>query len=75
MSSDPRDRWAAHRFSISNPEGAGQGDPSALMKRAASAIDDLGDVWVQDIVYGKEQTPSEERLTVTVYYLREPRPS
>lgn len=75
MSGDSRDRWVSHHFSISNPEGPGQGDPAALLKRAASAIEDLGEVWVQDIAYSKEQTASEERLTATVYYLREPRPT
>ena len=61
-------------FSQSNPEGPGQGDVAALLRRVADTLDELGDVAVQDIVFHSAVTAAEDDLTMTVYYSREPRP-
>lgn len=61
-------------FSQSNPEGPGQGDVAALLRRVADSLDDLGDVDVQDIAFHTAVTAGEDDLTMTVYYNREPRP-
>ncbi|WP_329045063.1 hypothetical protein OG738_27180 [Amycolatopsis sp. NBC_01488] len=70
---DPRDQWRAFHFSQSNPEGPGQGDVAALLRRVADAVENLGDVQVQDITFTSEVTGGEDNLTMTVYYDREPR--
>lgn len=74
MATDARDRWSCFHFSQSNPEGRGQGDAAALLRRVADSIDELGDIWVQDIGYQAAQTGGEEALSMTIYYVREPRP-
>ncbi len=70
---DPRDPWRSFRFSHSNPEGPGQGDVAALLRRVADAVENLGDVQVHDITFASEVTGGEDDLTMTVYYDREPR--
>ena len=65
--------WTISHFSQSNPSGEGQGDVPALLRRVADQIESLGDVQVQDITFTSEQTGSEDDLTVTVYFQREPR--
>jgi len=66
--------WTCNYFSQSNPSGASQGDPVALLRRLADSIEAMGEVWVQDIVYQVEQGDREESLAFTVYYHAEPRP-
>jgi len=66
--------WSVLHFSQSNPEGAGQGLVSALLRRVADSIDELGDVDVQDIVFHIEVTAGEDDLTMTVYYHDQSRP-
>ena len=65
--------WTALHFSQSNPEGSGQGDVAALLRRVADTIDGLGDVQVQDITFHTAVTDGEDDLTMTVYYHQEPR--
>jgi hypothetical protein len=65
--------WAIEHFSRSNPAGPGQGDVSALLRRVADTLDELGDVQVQDVVFGSEATAGEDDLHMTVYFHREPR--
>jgi hypothetical protein len=67
------DEWSALHFSQSNAAGSGQGDVAALLRRVAEALDELGDVQVQDITFSSRVTEGEDDLTVTVYYHREPR--
>jgi hypothetical protein len=70
---DERDQWSVFHFSQSNPEGPGQGDVAALLRRVADTIDDLGDIQVVDIVFGTVVTRGEDELRLTVYYDRAPR--
>jgi hypothetical protein len=44
MADDARDKWTTFHFSQSNPNGVGEGDVAALLRRVADSIDDLGDV-------------------------------
>ena len=59
--------------SQSNPDGSGQGDVAALLRRVADTLDHLGEVQVQDITFHIEVTDGEDDLSMTVYYLDEPR--
>ena len=65
--------WVINHFSRSNPDGAGQGDVAALLRRVAESLDALGDVDVQDVVFHSEVTEGEDDLTMTVYYHSQPR--
>jgi hypothetical protein len=71
MSED--DQWTIFHFSRSNPAGPDQGDVPALLRRVADSIEELGDLDVQDITFNSEVTSSEDDLTMTVYYNRQPR--
>ncbi|MBL7490417.1 hypothetical protein I6A60_40205 [Frankia sp. AgB1.9] len=72
MAEDPaarrRDPWTAYHFSQSNPEGAGQGDVGALLRRVADPIDALGQVDVQDLVLHTDITADGDWHSITVYY-------
>jgi hypothetical protein len=67
------DSGTVEHFSQSNPTGPGQGDVAALLRRVADTLDELGDVQVQDVVFGSEVTAGEDDLHLTVYFHREPR--
>jgi hypothetical protein len=67
------DNRPVEHFSRSNPAGPGQGDVAALLRRVADTLDELGDVQVQDVVFGSEVTGGEDDLHMTVYFHREPR--
>jgi hypothetical protein len=67
------DDWTISHFALSNPSGEGQGDVAALLRRVADHIESLGDVQVQDITFTSTPTGTEDDLTVTVYFEREPR--
>lgn len=71
VANDPRDKWTTFHFSQSNPNGAGEGDVAALLRRVADSIDALGDVMVEDITFSTEPTAEERNLRVTVYYHRD----
>jgi hypothetical protein len=71
---DPPDRWTVFHFSQSNPDGPGQGDVAALLRRVADSVDELGDVQIQDITFGSQVTAGEDDLTMTVYYNRDSAP-
>jgi hypothetical protein len=60
-------------FSISNPSGDGQGFVPALLRRMADAIENEGDIDVQDLTFQSGVTDGEDDLTLTVYFHREPR--
>jgi len=65
------ERWTVEHFSQANPEGAGQGDVPALLRRVAGTIADLGDVDVQDVVFHAElDGDGDDRPTMTVYFHR-----
>ena len=65
------DQWTIFHFSQSNPDGKGQGDVPALLRRVADSIEALGDVMVEDITLSTEPTADERALSMTVYYHRE----
>jgi hypothetical protein len=71
VANDPRDKWTMFHFSQSNPDGEGQGDVAALLRRVADSLDALGDVIVEDVTFSAEPTGDERDLTVTVYYHRD----
>jgi hypothetical protein len=73
VSIDPRDKWSMFHFSQSNPDGAGQGDVAALLRRVADSIDALGDVVVEDMTFSSQTTADERAPLVTVYYHRDDR--
>jgi len=60
-------------FSLSNPEGNGQGDVAKLLRSLADVIEAMGDAQVQDITFASAVTTGEDDLTFTVYYHREAR--
>jgi hypothetical protein len=70
---DPRDKWTAFHFSLSNPTGADQGDVARLLRSGADQLDALGDIQVADITFNSEPTQGEDDLSLTVYYYRRPR--
>jgi hypothetical protein len=57
-----------HHFSQSNPEGIGQNDVPALLRRLAKSIDSLGEVTVQDISFENEVTDIGLWPSMTVYF-------
>jgi hypothetical protein len=65
--------WTIWHLSQSNPDGDGQGDVAALLRRVADTLDELGDVHVQDITFHSEVTDGEDDLSMTVYYHEEAR--
>ncbi|MFE9875213.1 hypothetical protein [Streptomyces sp. NPDC005784] len=60
--------WTIKHFSQANPEGTGQDDVPALLRRVADSIEDLGLVEVQDLVMHTEITADGYRPSLTVYY-------
>ena len=71
MDESSRDEWTMFHFSQSNPDGKGQGEVPALLRRVADSIDTLGDVMVEDITFSTEATSDERDLSMTVYYHRD----
>ncbi|RHA40069.1 hypothetical protein [Cellulomonas rhizosphaerae] len=69
MSATPDD-WTISHFSQANPEGEGQDDVAALLRRVADTIEALGRVDVQDVVLHQDLTGGEDRPSLTVYYVR-----
>ena len=65
-----RARWTVEHFSQANPEGDGQGDVPALLRRVADSVADLGSVDVQDVVFHAEMDDGEDRPHMTVYFHR-----
>lgn len=65
--------WKTLHFSQSNPRGTGQGDVSALLRRVAETLENLGDVQVEDVTFHSQVTDGEDDLTMTVYYQRQSR--
>jgi hypothetical protein len=57
------DKSTISHFSQSNPNGTGQGDVAALLRRVADTLEELGDVTVQDITFSSEVTGGEDDLT------------
>ena len=75
MADQTRDEYTIFHFPLRpvQPQRRGNGSRSALLRRVADSIDDLGDVQVQDITFHSEVTGDEDDLTMIVYYHRHPR--
>jgi hypothetical protein len=69
---DSRDIASMLCFSQSNPDGIGQGNVAALLRRLATTIDSLGDIDIHDITFASSPTADEDDLHMTVYYSRDP---
>lgn len=58
--------FPSRHLSLSNPAGPGQDDVLALLRRVADSIEELGQVWVQDLVLHNEVTADGDWCSVTV---------
>jgi hypothetical protein len=63
--------WTVEHFSQANPEGAGQDDVPALLRRVAESLEALGVIEVQDLVMHTEVTADGDWHSLTVYFYRE----
>ncbi|TDB69905.1 MULTISPECIES: hypothetical protein [unclassified Micromonospora] len=68
---DLPDPYTIRHFSQGNPAGPTQDDVPALLRRLADTIEDLGPVWIQDIVLHNEITAEGDYYSFTVYYHEE----
>lgn len=65
----PVPRYTALHFSQSNPQGTGQDNVPALLRRVADTIDELGDVDISNLILHPAITSDgEEWPSITVYY-------
>jgi len=63
--------WPVSHFAQSNPEGPGQDDVPALLRRVAETIESLGPVDVRDICFHNGFDPGgDPYLHMVVYYVR-----
>ena len=56
--------WKCHQFAITEHGG----DAAALLRKAADAIVQLGDIEILDVTYRRPSDPPALELTVTVYF-------
>lgn len=62
-------RYTAFHFSQCNPQGEGQDDVAALLRRVADTIDELGDVDISNLILHPALTSDgEDWPSITVYY-------
>lgn len=64
------DEYFTRLFAISNPEGEGQDSVSALLRRLADALDEMGDIDVSEITFGNDVTEDGDFPFATVYFTR-----
>jgi hypothetical protein len=65
---DEPETWTIEHFSQANPEGPGQDDVPALLRRVAATLETLGTIQVQDVVFHLELTADAgDRPSLTVY--------
>ena len=62
--------WTAEHFSLGNPDGPGQDDLPALLRRVADELEQLGHVDVQDLVLHPETNEFGDCHSMTVYFHR-----
>lgn len=60
--------FPSRHFSQCNPAGPGQDDVPALLRRVADSIEQLGPVWIQDLVLHNDVTADGDWYSVTVYF-------
>jgi hypothetical protein len=63
-----RIEWTMRHFSQANPEGPGQGDVPALLRRVAESIEDLGNIEVHDVIMHTEITADGPWHSLAVYF-------
>jgi hypothetical protein len=69
MPDEIKHQWSCFHFSRSNPNGSDENNVPALLRRVADAIERLGGIEVQDIVFGNMPGPLPgSDLHMTVYY-------
>lgn len=56
--------WTCHNLAITEHGG----DAAALLRKAADAIEQLGDIEILDITYRRPTDPPALELTVSVYF-------
>lgn len=56
--------WTCHNLAITEHSG----DAAALLRKAADAIEQLGDIEILDITYRRPTDPPALELTVSVYF-------
>ena len=56
--------WTCHDLAITEHAG----DAAALLRKAADAIEQLGDIEILDITYRRPADPPALELTVSVYF-------
>jgi hypothetical protein len=57
-------KWTCNHFSITDHRG----DTAKLLRKAADAIEQLGEIAVLDIVFHSPAEPSFKEITVSVYF-------
>jgi hypothetical protein len=56
--------WTCHSLAITEHGG----DAAALLRKAANAIEQLGDIEILDVTYRRPTDPPALELTVSVYF-------
>lgn len=56
--------WKCHNLAITEHRG----DAAALLRKAADAIEQLGDIEILDVTYRPPADPPALELTVSVYF-------
>jgi len=56
--------WTCQNLAITGHDG----DAAALLRKAASAIDELGEIEILDITFSRPTDPPALELTVSVYF-------
>jgi cysteine sulfinate desulfinase/cysteine desulfurase-like protein len=57
-------KWTCNQFSITDHGG----DAAKLLRKAADAIEQLGEIALFDIVFRSPADPSFKEITVSVYF-------
>lgn len=67
--------WTAEHFSQGNPEGPGQDDVVALLRRVADSLEEIGPIDMRDLVLHTNLNDYGEHYFLTVYFDRMPPPA
>jgi hypothetical protein len=57
-------KWTCNQFAITDHKG----DTAKLLRKAADAIEQLGEIEVLNIVFRSPEDPSVKEITVSVYF-------
>jgi hypothetical protein len=68
MEPDPLGHSLMHHFGQANPEGAGQDDVPALLRRVADTLDGIAGAEVMDLVLHNQINEHGDWYSLTVYY-------